>query len=223
MKQFSLLITLCLLYVLSTQAQTALESGNIAYGARNFKQAISYYERAITETPENPKLNIQLAHSYRFVNDMVNAEKKYHVACLTPDVLPINHYYYGTVLKANKKYALAKAAFAKFGESNPVLAKMAEASCDFVKENINGPSAFEVKINEDISNPIYDDYAPVLHQGNLLFSTARQTKHEALPGGFSNPSTQNFIYECSIAADGKISKPVVIKNDAAVISTTNIV
>ncbi len=222
MKQFSLLLTLCLTYGLSTQAQTALESGNIAYGARNFKQAISYYERAITDNPGNLKLNLQLAHSYRFVNDMVNAEKKYQQACLNPDIPSINHYYYGTVLKANKKYAEAKTAFSKFGESNPVLAKMAEASCDFVKANINSPSAFDVKINEDISSPIYDDYAPVLHKGGLVFSTARQTKHEALPGGFSNPSTQNFLYECSIAADGKMSKPLVIKNDAAVMPTTNI-
>ena len=41
MKQFSLQLLLLLFLGISIQAQTALESGDIAYGARNFKQAIS--------------------------------------------------------------------------------------------------------------------------------------------------------------------------------------
>jgi hypothetical protein len=222
MKQFSLQLLLLLFLGTSTQAQTALESGDIAYGARNFKQAISYYERATNEGQNDLSTQLKLAHSYRFVNDMLNAEKMYASACQDPSTDPINFYYYGSVLKANQKYAASKMAFDRFADKHPILGQMAQASCDFALQLAQQPALFTVQAEIGISSPIYDDYAPVLHQGSLVFTSARQTKHDALPGGFSNPSTQNFLYRAAITDDGSLSNPVVIKNDEAVMPTTNI-
>ena len=202
-------------------AQTALENGNIAYGAQNFKQAITYYSQATSDHPDNTELLLKLAHSYRFTNDMVNAEKQYQLACEYPNIKAINYYYYGTVLKANKKYEQARIEFGKFSSENHDLALKAQESCDFVNTHINAESAFEIS-KEAISSPIYDDYAPVLHQNGLVFSSARKAQHDALPGGFSNPETQNFLYNATIGTDGKLSDLKIIKNDMAIMPTTNI-
>ena len=222
MKQFSLQLMLLLFLITSIQAQNALESGDIAYGARNFKQAISYYERALNEQPNNLDLQLKLAHSYRFVNDMLNAEKMYASACLAPSTDAIIYYYYGTVLKANQKFAAAKVAFDRFSDKYPNLGQLALGSCAFALQLKDKAPSYRVKLEAAVSSPIYDDYAPVLHQGGLIFASARQTKHDALPGGFSNPSTQNFLYKATLAADGSLSAATVIKNDEAVMPTTNI-
>lgn len=216
-------LAICLLLIAgSISAQTAFENGNIAYLARDFKQAVSYYERAVMTNSGNLDLQVKLANCYRYLNEMEKAEKYYAIATQNPKVAPINYYWYAMVLKANKKYDKAVEVLSIYAQYGGALAQKAKASAIFAKNNLNTQSAFFVSKETKVSSAKYDDYAPVLHRGNLLFTSSRKIMLESLPGGFSDPSTQNFIYKAQIGAGGQLSSLKIVKGDGMFLPTNNL-
>jgi len=213
-------LSLCLLLVTGSFAQNAFENGNTAYLARDFKQAISYYERAIMDNPANLDLQAKLANCYRFINEMDKAEKYYAKVTKNSATNPINHYWYAMVLKANKKYDEAIAALNTYAKYNQSLAQKAIAACTFAKNNINAQSAFFVA-KEGISSVKYDDYSPVLHQGDLLISSSRKIKHASIPGGFSDPATQNFTFRSKRKEDGQLVGLTIVKGEGMFLPANN--
>lgn len=219
MKKFaSLLVLLGLLVATSTDAQTAYDKGNAAYGARNFNDAAFHFGRAEPETPGNMDLQVKLANCYRYMNKMIEAQKRYAIVCSTPGTAPINYYNYGQVLEANKQYDKALEQYAKYAQYNKVQAEKARASVLFAKKNLTTPSAFTVRKETAISHASFDDYAPVLHKGKLLFTSARKIN---INSGVS-ASTNNYIYQANRAANGGLSQPVLIKSPIEIAPQTNL-
>jgi len=220
MKKSSMLIVLLMVFGAGLNAQTNLERGDIAYKARHYKQAISHYERATLDNPGNVALLENLAHCYRFINNMPSSAKKYQQVCLNPASNPLNFYFYGTVLKANKDYDKARILFGKYATANSTVAAQAQASCDFAKTNLKTESAFFVS-KEGVSSAIYDDYAPILHPNNgLVFTSSRKIKYQS--GGVSNPAAQNFLFESTRGADGQLTGLKIVKNNTGGIPASNL-
>lgn len=217
-KSASLLVLLGVLVATFAQAQSAYDKGNAAYGARNFKDAAFHFGRAEPEAPGNMDLQIKLANCYRYMNKMIEAQKRYAIVCSTPGTAPINYYNYGQVLEANKQYDKALEQYAKYAQYNKVQAEKARASVLFAKKNLATPSAFMVRKESAVSHASFDDYAPVLHNGKLLFTSARKIN---INSGVS-ASTNNYIYQANRAANGALSQPTIIKSPIEIAPQTNL-
>jgi hypothetical protein len=218
MKKPSLLIVLFLIFAVSLNAQTPLDKGNTAYGARNFSEATLHYGRAIMDNPGNSDLQMKLANCYRFLNKMNEAENKYQLVCKNPNTALINFYHYGTVLQANKKYDEAIVAFGKYAKENKARAEKAQAACVFAKKQITLSSAFLVKKEKGVSHVSFDDYAPFLHKGKLFFTSARKIKINS--GTSSN--TDSYLYEATRSVGGQLSGLKIVKNPIEIAPQSNI-
>lgn len=218
MKKPSLSIVLFLILHLNLSAQTPLDKGDAAYGARNFKDAAFHYGRAIMDNPGNANLQMKLANCYRYLNKMVEAEKRYQVVCQNPNTAPINFFHYGTVLQANKKYDKAIEWFGKYAKENKNRAEKAQAACLFAQQQAKLPSAFVVAKETGISHVAYDDYAPVLHKGKVLFTSARKIK---IGSGVSS-TTDNYVYQANRSATGQLSGLKIVKNPIEVAPQNNL-
>lgn len=221
MKKSSILVILFLVLGMGVNAQSRLEQGNIAYGARNYHQAISNYDYAMMTNPSNPQLLQNLADCYRITNKMGKAEKIYAQVCKNPNTPAVHFYRYGTVLQANKKYDLAIQMFAKYAKKDPKLAAQAQASCVFAKNNINSTNSAFTVLKESINQPNYDDYAPVLQPKYLAFSSARKVHFGSLPGG-SNPQFDNYLYKSTRGASGQLLGASIIKTNVDVTPPHNL-
>lgn len=218
MKKPSLLIVLFLVFAVSLNAQTPLEKGNTAYGARNFSEATVHFGRAIMSNPGNSDLQMKLANCFRFLNKMNEAEQKYKLVCQNPNTALINYYHYGTVLQANKKYDQAIVAFGKYAKENKTRAEKAQAACIFAKKQLTLSSAFVVKKEKGVSHVSYDDYAPFLHKGKLFFTSARKIK---INSGMSS-ATDSYLYEATKGAGGQLSGLKIVKNPIEIAPQNNI-
>ncbi|BDS09974.1 carboxypeptidase-like regulatory domain-containing protein [Aureispira anguillae] len=218
MKKPSLSIVLFLIFGLSLNAQTPLDKGDAAYGARNFKDAAFHYGRAIMDNPGNTNLQMKLANCYRYLNKMNEAEKRYALVCKNPNTSPINFFNYGTVLQANKKYDKAIEWFGKYAIENKARAEKAQAACRFAKTQRSLQSAFVVTKETGVSHVAYDDYAPVLHKGKLLFTSARKIK---IGSGVSS-TTDNYVYQATRGATGQLSGLKIVKNAIEIAPQNNL-
>lgn len=202
----------------SLSAQSSLDRGNTSYGARNYKSAIAHYERATLENPGNLQLQTNLANSYRYTNKMLSAEKYYKFVCQNPSSPAINFLHYAQVLQANKKYDLARGVFGQYAKQNKAWAEQGQKSCDFAKTQQAMPSAFTVK-KEGISHASYDDFAPFFHQNKLYFASARKIKKGA---GFSDPRTENFLFETVRGNTGQLSGLKLVKGSLEIAPQNNV-
>lgn len=218
MNKFSLLVLLSLLFGVNMQAQTALDKGNAAYGARNFKDAAFHFGRAVMDSPGNLDLQIKLANCYRFLNKMNEAEKHYAIVCNNTSTAAINYFNYGQVLQANRKYQEAMKQFDKYAMYNKARAEQARKACLFAQKQAATPSAFTVVKEGSINHVAYDDYAPVLHNNKLLFTSARKI---SIGSGTSN-ETNNYIYEVARGSNGQLSNLKIVKGPIEIAPQTNL-
>ncbi len=222
MRSISMIVSILLTTATLSLAQTAFEKGNVAYLAKDIKQAVLNFERANMENPSNLELQTKLANCYRLLNKMDKAEKYYSIIIKNPATKDINYYWYwyAMVLKANKKYDEASKVLALF--NNLDLSQKAQESCTFAKNNQNAQSAFFVAKETGVSSSMYDDYAPVLHRNGLLITSSRKVQHQKIAGGFSNPNTDNYIYRVKIDASGKLSNPTMVEDKNMFMPPSNV-
>lgn len=207
-----------LLSTVSIQAQTALDKGNAAYGARNFKDAAFHFGRAVMDNPGNLDLQIKLANCYRFLNKMNEAEKRYAIVCNNSSTAAINYLNYGKVLQSNRKYKEAMQQFAKYAVHNKKRAEQARQACLFAQKQATAPSSFTVAKETSINHVAFDDYAPVLHNNKLLFTSARKI---SIGSGVS-AETNNYIYETTRSNTGQLSNLKIVKGPIEIAPQTNL-
>lgn len=217
------LFLLCLLFSTTqwSKGQDLLESANIAYNAQNFKQAVHLYQKAKVSYPQNQDLHLKLAHAHRFLNDFNSALENYNQAEKISALEPIIYYYMGTASKALGQMDAAKLYFNKFASMDAEIATSAINSCDYALMLQQKDADFDID-RCAFSASGFDDYAPVLLQDELIFTSSRQTKHDALPGGLSNPNNQNFLYRIKFNQNSDIDSPSAILGDKDILPTSNL-
>ncbi len=218
MNKFGLFVLLFLLTGATVQAQTALDKGNAAYGARNYKDAAFHFGRAVMDNPGNLDLQIKLANCYRFLNKMNESEKRYAIVCNNSSTEAINYFNYGLVLQANRKYKEAMEQFKKYGMYNKARAEQARKACLFAQQQTAAQSAFTVAKETNINHLAFDDYAPVLHKNKLLFTSARKINI----GNGSSSETDNYLYEVTRGSDDKLSNLKLVKSPVEFASQTKL-
>lgn len=101
----------------NTPALTAFESGNAAYEAENFEQAIEHYTRAIEESPASPEIYYNLGNSFfqlkQFGQAILNFERAALKKPNDPEIL--------------ENLALARSRVSTLPEPTSIFVRMAKA------------------------------------------------------------------------------------------------
>ncbi|MES2397549.1 MAG: OmpA family protein [Bacteroidota bacterium] len=155
--------------LICTSSFAQLEKANKYYTNKEYSLAIKQYEN-ILKKDESPEALEKIANSYRLIKNYKQAELYYSRLMNQKNVSPINHLYYGMVLKSNNKIDEAKAEFKAYSVAVPddKIGKLLMKSCDDIKLLTKKANQFDVSLVPTI-NTEQSEFAPVFFKNQLVF------------------------------------------------------
>lgn len=156
------------------------QTGKLKHAKQKFDNldyigAIELYNE-ILEDADVASAKINLAESYRKVNDTQNAEFWYGQVVRLPEAEPIHKLYYGQMLQRNGKCDLAREWYQSFVDLVPddQRGQYLLRACDYEDELMaKGAGLFEVA--EVDFNSHSDDFSPQYYKNGIVFSSERDT------------------------------------------------
>lgn len=155
---------------------------------------------------------VKLANSYRFMNDIPNAEKWYSKVVVKPDCDPVNMFYYARVLMTQEKYDEAKTWFKKYLEKMPddFVAEMLLASCYSVKSFKKDTSLYTLK---EIEMPeVENAFAERPYANGIMFTADKMVFKRSEKYPWTGRSYLG-IYFSRKDNSGKWLNPMTLKGD----------
>lgn len=188
-----------------------LKKANKEYSNLRYHDAITHYEKVLKKK-DITEAKVNLAHSYRSVNNYAAAEKAYASVIETPGIAPVNYFYYARVLMNNNKHNEAKIWLKKYLEyqKGDIVASMLLASCNSIADRYRDTTLYDVKLFE-VPN-FTNSFSVVEYQNGIVFTGDKQV----YSGKKENPWTGNSyldLYEMQKDEDGNWLSPVVLKGD----------
>jgi outer membrane protein OmpA-like peptidoglycan-associated protein len=171
MKRISIIVFILSLITHVSFAQ--LKKANRYYENFEYAKAIPLYKKVVKKN-ENPEALEKLAHSYRLTKNYSQAELYYARLMKQTSYAPINHFYYGTVLKNNNKIDEARKEFKLYASTAPDdrRAEISVKSCDEIKIWISKTQQFEVLPVQGV-NTVHADFSPVSFKDQMVFVSER--------------------------------------------------
>ncbi|HEY5918173.1 MAG TPA: OmpA family protein [Chryseolinea sp.] len=157
-------------------ACSAEKKANKAFRLGKYQNSIEAYKK-IAGNSNNGRANFYIAESYRLSNRIKEAEPYYAKAggnAVDKDTLK---FYYAQSLKANGKYAEAKAKLEELAQETTITglkdrAKAEANGIDYLTKLGENPSYYKVKNLEMINTPS-SEYSPVFLNNELYFTSSR--------------------------------------------------
>ena len=169
--RFILLVFSAMLFACSAE-----KKANKAFRLGKYQNSIEAYKK-IAGNSNNGRANYYIAESYRLSNRIKEAEPYYAKAggnTVDKDTLK---FYYAQSLKANGKYAEAKAKLEELAQETTInglkdRAKAEANGIDYLTKLGENPSYYKVKNLEVINTPS-SEYSPVFLNNELYFTSSR--------------------------------------------------
>jgi outer membrane protein OmpA-like peptidoglycan-associated protein len=167
------LVSLIFLITIVNASYAQLKRANKYYDNYNYPKAIQLYKKVV-KSNDNPEALAKIANSYRLTKNYQQAELYYARLMKQQNVEPINHFYYGTVLKNNNKIDEAKEQFKLYANAvpNDKKAETSVKSCDDIKLWVSKTQQFEVSTVPNI-NSEHADFCPVILKNEMVFISER--------------------------------------------------
>lgn len=175
MKKIISLKILLLLFAFNSFAQ--LKKANQYYSNDEYTKAIPLYIEVLKTEPDNIQALEGIANSYRLTRDYTQAEPYYERLIKQNGVDPLNHLYYGLVLKGNNKPKEAKAEFKQYGQAFPSDKRTALLirSCDELNALTQKVKQVEVSPFA-AANTEDSEFSPVVYKDKLVFTSDKKQK-----------------------------------------------
>lgn len=171
-KIISIVVLCCIAFIqVGAQNNDLLDKANKYYELNDYKQATVNYIKVLQQYPNEGSVHGKLANSYRFTNDLNNAENSYSKAVQQPGADSEYFFQYGLVLKMLGKYKMAKAYFTEYSKVNAEKGQIFARSCDFAAIRRGDMPLYSVT-KESISTAAAD-YSPAIYNGNVIYASAR--------------------------------------------------
>lgn len=185
-----------------------IDKANRYYTQFEYNRAIPFYLKALKKG-DDPEALSKLGHCYRFTGDYAKAEVFYERAVKFDNVDADVIYYYGEVLKSNKKIDKAREAFIVYSTKKPNDSKGENQlmSCERVQEWSHAIPQYELTHLPEI-NSKYSDFSPHTYENGLVFVSDRNIDFtdENKYGGNSSASFL-AIYQTLKNGQQHFSKP----------------
>ena len=167
--KISVVFNIFVFLLICTSSFAQLERANKYYDNKEYDLAINQYEKVL-KISESAEALEKIANSYRLTKKFQQAEFYYSRLMKQKNVSPINHLYYGMVLKNNNEIDEAQEEFKSYAVSVPddKMGKILIKSCDDIKALLKKTKQFEVSLLPQI-NTAQAEFSPVLFKDQLVF------------------------------------------------------
>jgi peptidoglycan-associated lipoprotein len=169
---------ICLLLIVGVSSCKSLqEKGNDQFLSGQYQYAINSFSQILADDPENKEANQVIAESYRLSNRIEDAAPYYQK--LTEEDPTFDSYYrLGLSLKAQDKDDEAREAFEKakgYTQDETYLAEI-QRQIESIKlaQGIEDYWPYHVLVNYKDLNTAGPDYAPVISENFIYFTSGRQ-------------------------------------------------
>lgn len=145
MKIYTLVIALLILGVSSCTNQR-LKKANREYEHKHYQKAITHYNKVLEKKREHEAV-INLANSYFYTNDIVNAKLYYKEAVHMLESSNEEYLNYARILMQEEEYAKAKTWLRKIlaNDGHNIVATVLLASCNSINDFYRDTTLYEVK------------------------------------------------------------------------------
>ena len=153
-----------------------LKQANEYYKTYSYAKAIPKYEKIEEKTKHHKKeVAEKLANSYRMTNNYENAEQSYNRLLAMKNINPVNHLYYGEILKSNHKTNEAKEQYTTYADKVPKdeRAKREMNSLIMTRLWTVKPQSFVV-YNVEALNTSISDFCPIPYKDGIVFVSERR-------------------------------------------------
>ncbi|MDQ3048507.1 MAG: OmpA family protein [Bacteroidota bacterium] len=201
------LFSFLLLTVIVQTAFAQLKKANQHYENYEYAKAIPLYKKALKKD-ENAEALSKLAASYRITKNYQQSELYYARLMKLNNVDPIDHFYYGMVLKNVNKIDEAKEQFKIYANAAPTdkKAEISVRSCDDIKLWISKTQQFEVNPVENL-NSVNSEFGPAFYKDKLVFVSERSKDMVNYDQSSFNEQPYLNVYVSNLKMNE--SKPVV--------------
>lgn len=208
--------TILLLIAASTAMVTAqnrnTKKADQFYDRLQYVDATAAYEKLINDGEQNTYVYVRLGNSYYFLNDTRNAEKYYEKAINDEGITSETVYNYAQALKANRKFE----EYNKFMKLFSRMAPRDSRAVDFMENPNYLPKIMDSTAQKYFAtnlsglNSNYSDFGGTVIGNDFYFSSARKVTGEKY-GWNEEPYLD--IYKATVAADGTVKDPKLLKGD----------
>ncbi|CAN5207136.1 OmpA family protein [soil metagenome] len=155
----------------------SFKKGNSTFEDGEYNDAIGHYENALKKGKYSARSNFQIAEAYRLSNRLHLAAPYYQAAIDEGIKDEAAQFYLGFALKANEQYPEAREQFQKYLETanNFEFQDRAKKEIDNLAKLdliINKKQYIEIR-NMDAINTEAAEYAPVVNNGEIYFTSSR--------------------------------------------------
>lgn len=185
------LLSTLLIANIEAKSQYILKEADAQFEIFNFEKASQLYTEAY-QKKKTLKATERLAECYRLMRDFKQAASWYAILVETEGVKPEAFRWYAEMLRNNAKYSEAKEQFTKYGQllkgaNEQQLLQIAnwKSSCDSAIKWMKNPKKVAI-LNERVLNSAQSDWAPVVYNKGLVFTSDRTT-NDALKAKTSRP------------------------------------
>lgn len=160
---------------LSGCASYHLRQGNHYYNDLAYSKAIQEYQKGLSKK-ENPLARINLAESYRKMNNLPKAEEEYAKVVMQSDAQPIHKLRYAQLLERSGKYVMARSYYELYLQSNPndEAVKKLKYSCDSI--TAWQKDSMKYTIQTSTLNTGQSNFSPVWYKDGIVFTSDRNSK-----------------------------------------------
>ena len=151
-----------------------LKKANRLYDNLAFAEAVPEYQKVLKSDSTNSDAIFRIAHCYRLINNMQEAEKWYGKAVQLKEARPSHFIYYTEALMSNGKYSDAEYWIMKYRE-----VAGADSRTDKIVESLHNigwliQDSLNFVINKLSINSENADCAPVIYNNGIVFSSSRK-------------------------------------------------
>ena len=174
--------------------------------------AIVAYEKMLKESPNDPRVNFQIAESFRLSNRLKQASGFYETAFENGYVSDSGRYHYAFALKAREQYDDAQETLSALADDteNVQLANLARKEIENLNkvQGMSNESYYEISTVGPI-NTAAAEYSPMVSNGEIYFTSNRHDSKIYKTTG--TPFTD--IYKAKITGDEVDGSSVEILGD----------
>ncbi len=175
---------------------TPFKRGKNSYDRDEFESAVGHFQESLPKAKNKALVNKYIAESYRKSNRMSEATPFYEAALQGNTNDDDVRFYYAYALKAQGNYEKARERFELYANTSSDrdrvrLARKEVESFGEIQELLEKKTFFDVESCPGI-NTSAEEFAPVVHDGQLLFTSTR--KNGTYPGDGLNFSGI-YVYE----------------------------
>ncbi len=175
-KHFSHVPVLALTAILlSSCASYHVRQGNRLYNDLAYSQAIKEYQQALGKK-SFPEAEINLAESYRKMNNLGKAEDAYSRVVQLKEAQPVHHLRYGQLLMRSGKYEQAKVSIDRYLSSMPndQAAQQLRQSCDSISLWQQDSARYTIEVSK--LNTGGSNFSPTWYREGVVFVSDRNSK-----------------------------------------------